>query len=466
MNKPRLPSRELEELAVLVDEQMGLHFPPDKWPRLERAVESAALLAGYPSPQELMGSILSGTAADRWFEPLASCLTVGETYFFRDPKSFAALEQQVLPELVLARVSGGPLRIWSAGCSDGAEPYSIAIACSRALPFYGAAEGTIFATDIARSALDRARTAVYTKWSLRDTPESVIRDYFITKDGPRFELKPGIRGKVTFAHHNLAGGQQTRLPETTNVDVLFCRNVLMYFSPRQLRIAADRLQDSLSEGGYLFVAPSEVAHQLFPRLELVRVAGAFCFRKPQPKKRTGGSPPKTPVLKRPGRTATPPGRVAVIEPTVPRARREREIAEQGDAPSLAAKVLAQAKAFADEGRPAEALALCDGIAGEMGTSAPYHFLRATILQEIDREDDAVRELHEVLYLDRDFALAHFVLGNIALRAGDEAAATKYWAILAGLLRALPAGSVLPGSDDTTAGELLALVPDALGGDDV
>ena len=234
MREPRLKPRELEALADVVGERMGLHYPPAKWPDLERALAMAAPQAGFKSLGDLVTAILTDTASEERLGSLASCLTVGETYFFRDPRSFSALEQQVLPELARIRAAAGVLRIWSAGCSDGAEPYSIAISCARALPLCGSLEVKILATDIDHRALDRARSAVYAKWSLRDMPPAVVRDYFRARGDQSFELRAGIRDKVRFAYQNLVAADQMRLAETTNVDLIFCRNVLMYFSPHQL----------------------------------------------------------------------------------------------------------------------------------------------------------------------------------------------------------------------------------------
>jgi len=464
MREPRLKPRELEALAEVVGERMGLHYPPAKWPDLERALAMAAPGAGFESLDDLVTAILTETATEERLGSLASCLTVGETYFFRDPKSFSALERQVLPELARRRAAAGVLRIWSAGCSDGAEPYSIAISCSRALPLCGSLEARILATDIDHSALDRARSAVYTKWSLRDMPPAVARDFFRAGGDQRFELRAGIRDKVRFAYQNLVAADQMRPAETTNVDLIFCRNVLMYFSPQQRRVAADGLQESLAEGGYLFVAPCEVAGELFPLLELVQVAGVFCFRKTKPPPRAAAALAKAPAQKPPPHDDRPPGRVALGGPAVPAATSpERELADRAAAAATpAASVLARAQALADSGRTTEALALCEGIATEMKLSAPYHFLRASVLQELDRQDDAAGALRRVLYLDPDFALAHFVLGNMAWRAGEARAAGKHFATLSRILEALPADSVLPASDGTTAGELQAMVRDTLG----
>ena len=446
MTAARVSPQELAALADFVDDRMGLHFPSGKWADLSRALEAAAPRAGFAASAGLVAAILTGSATTEQITHFENCLTINETYFFRDPKSFAALERHILPEL--DRAHPGSIRIWSAGCSDGAEPYSIAIACRRALALSGAVSVSILATDIDRAALALAKAARYTKWSLRETPESFTRDYFTPVAPGRWELRSEIREMVKFAHHNLASGERVMPDETSSLDVIFCRNTLMYFSPRQLRVAADHLQDSLAIGGHLFVAPSEATRMLFPRLTLVRVAGAFCFTKPGP------GAPTAPV------SSKPPARRVRVDAAVDPPRR---IARPVDpAPIVAAPAIAQAKALADGGRLAEALTVCDAIAADIKATASYHFLRATILQELGRSEDAATELRRALYLEPDFALAHLLLGNDALRAGDHRAAARHYATLEKILAGLPPASVLPDTDGMTVGEVRAMMPDITG----
>ena len=447
MTAARVSPQELAALADFVDDRMGLHFPSGKWADLSRALEAAAPRAGFAASTGLVAAILTGSATTEQITHFENCLTINETYFFRDPKSFAALERHILPEL--ARAHPGSIRIWSAGCSDGAEPYSIAIACRRALALSGAVNVSILATDIDRAALALAGAATYTKWSFRETPESFTRDYFTTVASGRWELRSEIREMVRFARHNLVSRERSMLAETSNMDVIFCRNTLMYFSPDQLRVAADRLQDSLAIGGHLFVAPSEATRILFPRLKLVRVAGAFCYTKPGPGALTAAVPSKPPT-----------GRVRLDAEVKP----PRGIARPVDlAPTVAVPTVAQAKALADRGRLAEALAVCDEIAPDMKATAPYHFMRATILQELGRPEDAAAELRRVLYLEPDFALAHLLLGNDALRAGDPRAAARHHATLAKILAGLPPEAVLPETDGMTVGEVRAMMSHITGG---
>src|SRR5262249_24082640 len=136
-------------------------------------------------------------------DELLEALTIGETHFFRNRAQFAALESHILPELIARRRDTRQLRVWSAGCASGEEPYSLAIAIERQLPDVADWQVLILATDINRQALEKARRGVYGAWSFREVPPEVQASYFIPR-GREFEIVPRVRERVTFAYLNLA----------------------------------------------------------------------------------------------------------------------------------------------------------------------------------------------------------------------------------------------------------------------
>lgn len=463
----------LEVLGERVAAHMGLHYPAGKSAELQRGLSRAAPAVGFKSPQDLAAAIVAGALSEQQIDVLATYLVIGETYFFRHKQAFDALEQHVVPERMRARDGSGDLRIWSAACSNGAEPYSISIACSRAASPAGPPGVRILATDINRVALETAKAAIYTRWWLRDTAPSFAADYFIDRGNGKFELRPQYRANVTFAYHNLVGDRSGLPAEATSLDVVFCRNVLMYFSPEQRRVATNTLQESLAEGGYLFVAPSEVGEDLFPDLTLTEVGGTFVFQKRAPKPRQprqrSKSMPKVPQAgprrETSATAATAPSRSQPSHRTKrPTARHSGQSgsARRGslpaEAPSTPQALLAQARTLANGGQAEEALAVCDTIHAQLRLSPAYHFLRATILQELSRWEGAAAELNRALYLDADFVMAHFVLANLNRRSGDQAGASRHFDAVTRILRRLPSDAVLSDSDGMTAGELRELVP--------
>ena len=214
-------------------------------------------------------------------EILASNLTIGETYFYRENKAFEALEEHILPELL--RSSRGKerrLRIWSAGCCTGEEPYSLAISLSKVIADLKDWNITILATDINPRFLKKASRATYSEWSFRDAPRWLKERYLTrVKDG-HYEIVSHIKKMVTFSHLNLAEDVYPSLLNNTNaMDIIFCRNVLMYFTPEQTKKVIQNLYNSLVDGGWLIVSSIETSPVLYSQFTTVNFHGLTVYRK-------------------------------------------------------------------------------------------------------------------------------------------------------------------------------------------
>ncbi|HUF80183.1 MAG TPA: CheR family methyltransferase, partial [Burkholderiales bacterium] len=182
-----LPDALLAGVSEFVAQRIGLHFPPERWRDIERAIEAAAREFGLPDAESCARALLCAPLTHAQVEVLASHLTVGETYFFRDKNSFAALEEHILPELLRARRgSEQRLRIWCAGCCTGEEPYSVAMVLDRLIPDPEAWNLTILATDINPRFLRKAAEGIYGEWSFRGTPEWVRERYFTRRRDGRY----------------------------------------------------------------------------------------------------------------------------------------------------------------------------------------------------------------------------------------------------------------------------------------
>ncbi len=199
---------------------------------------------------------------------MLECLLTQETSFFRYPAVFEALEKKILPEVQERKFWENPrtLRIWSAGCSTGEEPYSIAITLCEALKFAEAWEIEILATDISRRALRHAERGVYAKRSLQDVSLRQVETYFTpTKHG--FQVKPRIRRMISFVQMNLVESVYVG-----KLDCIFCMNVLMYFSEERRLAILRRFYDALEPGGYFLLGHSETLSHVPVKFEPV-VAG-------------------------------------------------------------------------------------------------------------------------------------------------------------------------------------------------
>jgi chemotaxis protein methyltransferase CheR len=449
----------LTEASGLVAERMGLHFPEERWPDLARGLRAAGQELGFAYPDACLGWLKTRELTIRQVETLASHLTVGETYFFRDPESFQALEQEILPPLVARRLeSGRTLRLWSAGCCTGEEAYSLAITCTRALPDLRAWNVSILATDINPKFLAKAETGVYSEWSFRGAPGWLRERFFSAVPDKKFAIEPTIKGLVHFGYLNLAEDAYPSLHNQTNaMDAIFCRNVLMYFTPDHQRRVVASLHRCLVDGGCLLVNPAEASASLFPMFAMEKFGGVILFRKTSRPARAESwprpvSPAPAPAVPEPAPTffvaPAPPVSVAPVAPAPPVASVTAPAREDP---------LVLARSYANQGRLDEALAACrDAIAAER-SNPTAHFLYATICQELGRLDEAVVALGKALYLDQDFILAHHALGDLYRRLGKHKQSRRHHAVAFDLLSARSRDEIVPESDGMTCGRLVESV---------
>ena len=419
-----------------VEAQLGLHFPPERWSDLERGLRGAAEDLGFAGLEECARALVLAKFDRAAIDALAAQLTVGETYFFRDPATFDVLVTQIFPALAEERRGRAKrLRIWSAGCCTGEEPYSLAIALRRALADLDDWQITILATDLNPRFLHKAAAGIYGAWSFRGVPAETQAAYFRPRPDGRFEILPAIRRMVTFECLNLVEDVYPSLANNTNaMDLIFCRNVLMYFSREQMRKVVANLRRSLVEGGRLVVSATEAGRELFGEFVPAALPGITLYRKEPPAPRAAiAAPPPVPL---PARLPAPAPRALPAAPP--------------DHP-------ADARRLANEGRLAEALAACDRALAADKLVAAHHYLRGLILQEQGAFDEAAAALKRALYLDPDFVVAHFALGHLGLRQGQNREAARGFANARALLRTCPPDAVLPESDGITAGRLLAIL---------
>lgn len=198
-------------------------------------------------------------------EHFVNALTTNLTSFFREPKHFEYLARTLLPALRREPVEQ-PLRIWSAGCSTGEEPYSLAMTLDEERP--GKRDARILATDLDSSVIARARTGIYDAARVQNIPEATLKQWFQRGTGENsgsVRVRPAIRDRVTFRQLNLMEPWPMRKP----FDIIFCRNVVIYFDRETQRRLFDRFAEQLRPGGHLFVGHSETLHKVSDRFRLL-----------------------------------------------------------------------------------------------------------------------------------------------------------------------------------------------------
>lgn len=459
MMRRTLPEQTLSRLSDLLACRMGLNFPRERWSDLERGMVNAADAFGMPHAQRCADWLLSTPLTRGQIETLASCLTVGETYFFRDECCFTALETQVLPALIRARHDERRLRIWSAGCCTGEEAYSIAMLVDRLIPDAHAWTITILATDINPSFLRKAAAGTYTQWSFRSTPARLasMAGYFHRAADNRYQINADLRKYVSFSYLNLADDLFPSMANNTNaMDMIFCRNVMQYFTAGQAERVCKKLQASLLEGGWLIVAPAETWLQPREGLRMVEFPGAIFYRKcaAQGAKLEMRSPAKAHVPS--PRLAVSGLRAAKLPAAAPAERSRTNISVSAEA-ALDPHYYQQARQYANQGKLDEAAACCETAIAANRVDPVAQYLLAIIQQEQGHYDQAAQSLQRALYLDSHFALAHFSLGSLHASRGRPRQARRSLRNALDLLRALPAEEVVPESEGLSAGRLSEVV---------
>jgi chemotaxis protein methyltransferase CheR len=467
--RPKLPSLLLSRLSEFVAVQTGFYFPQERWGDLERKIAAAALDFNFSDTESCAHWLLSTPLTRRMNEILASHLSVGETYFFREKQSLEIFGEQILAQLLpLRRQSARRLRIWSAGCSTGEEAYTIAILLDRLVPDLKEWNITILATDFNPKFLRKAAQGVYGEWSFRDAPVWLRECYFTKCSDRRFEIHPRIRQMVTFAYLNFAEDvYPSLLNNTSAMDVIFCRNVLMYFSAQCAKQVIGNFYHALLDGGWLIVSPAESSNKLLAPFTPVNFPGAVLYRKmDNAEAQSGVSAPQ--VWQSAGATEVALASVSALAaqeaPAAPAAT-EMDSAQHSQLPVLQSDALElpshMARSYANQGRLSEALQWCEKAIAADKMNVSNHYLNATILQEQGQHDIAIQSLMRALYLEPDFVLAHFALGNLHQSQGRQREAQRYFGNVLLLLRKRSQDEILPEAEELTVGRLVEIVTSLL-----
>ena len=434
----------LLELAARLKARVGLHVRTDSLPALRLALTARLEQLGdaVESPSAYL-SRLDGELGDEELRQLLPLVTVGKTNFFRDQRQFDALAALLPGLLARARAGGPPARIWSAGCATGEEAWSIAMAAAEA----GAEPGEVelVATDINPEAVAAASRGLYEPRRSREIPPELLARHFDLEDG-NFRVRPELRRWVAGIYaHNLASLAYPA-PAAGRWDLVFCRNVIIYFDTATTQRVLARLLQALEPGGTLFLGYSESLFRLFEGFDLVEVAGAFLYRKPEaqlapppPRPSHGALPlapppavhhlaltPPTgahPPALAPGPALTPSGSPALspqelldgaaallAEGRFGPARELLERAmERGD-DDLAVR-LTLANLYGMLRQPEQARRGYQAVLALEPLSAEGHLFFGIHLFGGGEVDEAARELARALFLDPDLVLGHYYLGR-------------------------------------------------------
>jgi chemotaxis protein methyltransferase CheR len=354
---------------------------------------------------ELLADANQGSAE---MDALIAQLAVGETYFFRDGEQFDALRRIVLPEILERKQSSRRLRIWSAGCANGAEPYSLAILLGRELAHRIAGwEVSIFATDINQRSLAEAQEGRFHEWALRATSEEVKRECF-SSDGRVWTIHPEYKQWISFAPLNLVECEfSSPGREIAGFDLILCRNVMIYFGAEVTRRLIRQFYGSLAGNGWFLVGATEHSLENFSAFRAVNVPGATVYQKSEKQA------PQIPA------TANCPLPLPILPPLpAPIAGRPAFGAHGGPRDASQCRDIDGLRQFADQGDWASALQHCQRLIAQDSLHPVVYFYHAFALEQMGVRAEAERSFRQAIYLDRNFAPAHYHLG-LALKRQED-----------------------------------------------
>ena len=405
----------------------GLVFDQSRRAGLSSVVADRLRVSGAPDVTSYLAS-LTGDAGEAERQRLLDGVTVQETHFFRNAPQMEALRRRVLPEL-LRRAAGRdrPLTIWSAGCSTGEEPYTLAMLMLELSPMLASqAQVRIVGTDVSAAALRAAGRATYTGRTLESAPPMVQDRWFEPRAGG-LGVKDAARALVELRLHNLVTEPPPFAPG--EVDLIICRNVTIYFNRATTSALVGSFHDVLAEGGYLLLGHSETLWQVSDAFALVPVGDAFVYRKSHDSRRGSPTQRRRSVPIR----STPPAMPSRPEPAVravlsPGARRASRAADVGGVALLAtARGHLVAGDYASAAVAAEAAVRADSLLG------PAYVVLGRARSTLGEDAAAVDPLRKAVYLDPTAGDAHFLLGGALSRLGQHGgAAVSYRAAAASL----------------------------------
>jgi chemotaxis protein methyltransferase CheR len=373
-------------------------------------------------------------------------LVVGETRFFRQGTWFSQLEEQVLKPLLEERLRTGRkrLRLWSAGCATGEETYTLAMLVDRFLPSRDGWQISIVGTDINARYLDAARRGVYHARSLRELDQETRERYFRAHGADGFKISAPVRKLVSWATLNLVDGSLPDDERFADVDLIVCRNVLIYLMPEQQRSVARRLGGCLAERGWLAVAPAEAVADWYRPLTPVNFPSAIFFRAaPAP----SSGRPQAPAAAAPGKA--------------PQRNHREHVTIAVGKPPRSDDAIERIRGFADRGELDAARRHCEELLASEGLHYDAYLLLALVCNEMRDDAAALQAAQRAIYLNPTSAPAHFICGTTFARLGRKQRAQQK---MNDVLQLLDSGPVTTSAAwDVTEDRLRSAAADYLAG---
>ncbi len=276
----KLSDIDFEVLRDFIYSVCGMYFHIGKKYFLESRIKLRMAEAGTATPGEYVTLLKNNTRGSEELKKLLNDITTNETCFFRNPAQLAALEKQLLPEIIdyKGKIGFRKLRIWSAGSSSGEEAFTLAmLLLEKRATLLKDWTIEIVGTDISEAVLTQAREGIYSPYSVRNTPEMFRKKYFTSEAVGRFSLSPEVKKMVTFSRLNLY--EDTKMVFMKSFDFIFCANVLIYFDIPSKSKVVQHFYNNLQPYGYFFVGQAESLHGVSEKFKTLHFPGGFAYKK-------------------------------------------------------------------------------------------------------------------------------------------------------------------------------------------
>jgi chemotaxis protein methyltransferase CheR len=476
----------MKKFSKLLLDHYGLFFSENRHTELELGIRRAFAASTCADLDEFFLLVQDPISGIVELDSLANAVTVKESHFFRDEAQFNALYTHVLPKIIEKKRTSRTLRIWSAGCACGEEPYSIAILLHELLPDLQDWSITLLGSDINTQSLEQARKGIYNNWSFREERAKNLLPKYFKQTSNHFQLIPEICQMVSYAKLNLAEPCYPSYETNTMLmDLILCRNVTIYFTEDVTRWVVDRFYDSLVDGGWLAVGHSEPSIEIYKRYRARNIENAFLYQRvPQtgtlrwPLSPTPSPIPPPPVVAVPKQTGLlpplPADNPALYDEKASTTPQQENLIERAQAmldsgySQEAIKILLKVvksnprdkescillgQTYANLGQWEEAISWCRRAVDLDKLAIDAYYTLALVLQHQGKLDQAIEVMKRVVYIDHTSILGHYGLANLLKDCGLLPQAQKSLDNALRLVRNLPAEEVIAGSNGITAGRL-------------
>ncbi len=449
-NWQSLNSALFERFTQKIEDELGLRFN-GQWNEIEKRLEQAFRPKDARSAEQILIQLLDKPLTSQ--PELIALLTTSETYFLRNQKLFEVLETIILPEIISRKADNDhTISIWSAGCSSGEEPYSVAILLHKLLGNSSEWNIKILGTDLNEKVLQKAQKAIYGEWSFRNTSPGFKERYFTIVQGRYFKLKDEIKKYVTFIRHNLKTGPYPPHPNFPSFDIIFCRNVLMYFAPKNVSPILENLHRVLDDQGYFITGPGELPSLTFKKFKPQIINNVIVYRKQTVAQKTNTLATRTPQSSKPELMVKQPSRrtLNALQKQTPVIEKKRETDE-----------LTVIRNLANNGQLQEARQLAEQYVTRNNLDAYGHYLLGTIYFELEELEKARECFEKALYLKPDFVMAHFNLANIFSIARKVKESQRFYKNVLKLLNEMTEEQEIPEGDGIIAAQFKDMVQQIL-----